>query len=173
MRLRSQPVALLVTLTATAALVAVPAAQASYVSGQQHVVNEPAGKFRMTGGLEGKWKITKFRIVQRSPVFKAKGEERFKGCVDVGRDGSCSGDPSGRLTFKFRYWARFSEDGVPELGTCAHRIVDASDGLTGTTGFLMMVDTPTGSAPGFKTHYEGEISVPGVAERSRPQRPGC
>jgi len=173
MRLRSHLVALLVTLTAAVALIAAPAVQAFYVSGHQHPVNEPAGKFRMTGGLKGKWKITKFRIVQRAPVFKAKGEERFNGCIDLGRDGSCSSDPAGKLTFRFRYWARFSDDGLPELGTCAHRIVDASGGLTGTTGFLMMVDTPTGSAPGFKTHYEGEISVPGVAERSIPKRPGC
>ncbi len=161
MRNRSQRVALLATLAAAVALIAVPAAHALYIKGQQIPANNSETKYKMTGGLNGNWKITKFRILHDAPVFKAKGEERFDGCVDVARDGCDSGDPAGTLTFRFRYWARFTDEGLIELGTCAHRIVDATDGLTGTTGFLMMVDTPRGA--GFKTHYEGDVSVPGLA----------
>ena len=169
MRSRSRRLALLVTLTAAVALIAVPAVQAFYVKGQQIPKSET--KYKMTGGLKGKWKITKFRVLREAPVFKAKGVERFDGCVDIARDGCGSGDPTGTLTFRFRYWARFTDEGVIELGTCAHRIVDATDGLTGTTGFLMMVDTPKGA--GFKTHYEGDLAVPGIAGSNSTLPPAC
>jgi hypothetical protein len=152
---------LLATLAAAVTLIAVPAVQAFYVKGQQVPTNNEA-KFKMTGGLNGKWKVTKFRVLHEAPVFKAKGEERFNGCVDIARDGCGSGDPAGTLTFRFRYWARFTDEGLVELGTCAHRIVAATDGLTGTTGFLMMVDTPKGAS--FKTHYEGDVNVPGITD---------
>ncbi len=144
-------------------LVVVPTAGAFYVSGQQKPVGNNGEKFRMTGGLKGKWKVTAFHVKKTKPVFKAKGRERFNGCVDVARDGSCSGDPAGKLEFRFRYWAAIQDGEVIELGTCSHRIVAASGGLTGTTGFLMMVDTPTAAPPGLKTHYEGDITPPGFA----------
>ena len=145
-----------------------------YVSGKQKVVNENAGKFKMTGDVKGKFKITKFHVKQTSPVFKAKGVEKFNGCVDVNKDGSCNGDPSGVLKFKFRYWASVSEDDELQLGTCAHRIVKAKGGLKGASGFLMMVDTPISSRPGFKTHYEGVIELGDSLHRSAtPKRGGC
>ena len=150
-----------VVLSIALVLVVVPTAEAFYVSGRQKPVGNTGEKFRMTGGLKGKWKITSFHVKKTKPVFKAKGRERFTGCVDVARDGSCSGDPAGKLEFRFRYWASIQDGEVIALGTCAHRIVAAGGGLTGTTGFLMMVDTPT--AAGLKTHYEGEINPPGFA----------
>ncbi|HEY8001246.1 MAG: hypothetical protein ACHQJ5_01230 [Vicinamibacteria bacterium] len=152
-------------------LVAVPAAQALYVKGHQ----VPAGglKYKMTGGLNGKWKITAFHVKhERAHLLKINGRERFNGCVDVARDGSCSGDPAGKLYFRFRYWVQLSDDGENQLlGTCAHRVVGGTDGLAGTTGFLMMVDTPTRS--GLKTHYEGEIEPPGFAHSGTAQPPRC
>ena len=100
--------------------------------------------------------------------------EKFNGCVDVNKDGSCNGDPSGVLKFKFRYWASVSEDDELQLGTCAHRIVKAKGGLKGASGFLMMVDTPISSRPGFKTHYEGVIELGDSRHRSAtPKRGGC
>lgn len=162
---------ILLGLAVSVSLLAVSAAQAMYVKGHQLAVDEDAGQYAMTGGLNGSWDITKFHVKQTGPVVKVKGWELFDGCVDVARDGSCAGDPTGTLDFRFRYWARFGDDDQVELGTCAHRIVGGSGGLAGTTGFLMMVDIPTGSAPGFKTHYEGEIDPPGFARPSHATKP--
>ena len=94
-------------------------------------------------------------------------KERFNGCIDTDRDRSCYGEPSGKLFFKFRYWAQFDEDSAVQLGTCAHRIVDGTDDFAWASGFLMMVDTPIGSAPFVKTHYEGDLNLgPGRAAPS-------
>jgi len=150
-----------IVLSVALVLLVVPTAGAFYVAGQQKPVGQNGVKYTMTGGLKGKWKITSLHVKKTKPVFKAKGRERFNGCVDVARDGSCSGDPAGKLEFRFRYWAAVQDGDVVQLGSCAHRVVAASGGLTGTTGFLMMVDTPTAS--GLKTHYEGEINPPGFA----------
>jgi hypothetical protein len=152
-------------------LIAVPAADALYVKGHQTAVGGP--KYEMTGGLVGKWKITKFHPqFQHGQLFKAKGQEKFNGCVDLARDGSCAGDPTGKLWFKFRYWAQLAGQGEDvALGACAHRIFASSGGLTGTTGFLMMVDTPVKG--GLKTHYEGDINVPGFARAGAGEAPSC
>ncbi len=174
MSTRSRRVAITVTLTLAVVLIAVPTAGAMYISGQQKIVDESAGKYKMTGGIKGKWEITKFHVKDTSPVFKAKGEEKFNGCIDVDRDGSCTGDPSGKLKFTFRYWGSFTESDELQLGTCAHRIVKAKGGLKGANGFLMMVDTPTKSPPGVKTQYEGDINLGGSHHRSAiPKREGC
>ena len=86
-------------------LAAGPAAAATYqVSGEQTVVSEADGTYRMAGGLVGAWKTTSFKETAKSPLYRARGTERFKGCLDVGRDGSCSGDPTGTLNFRFLYW---------------------------------------------------------------------
>jgi hypothetical protein len=152
------------------ALIAVPTAEALDVKGHQTQVGRGA-KYEMTGGLNGKWKVTHFLVRRRGPLYKVTGRERFNGCVDVARDGSCNGDPTGKLEFRFRYWERFNDDGGIDLGTCAHRIVDSSDGLAGTTGFLMMVDLPTATAAGYKTIYEGFLDVPGFARRGHAATP--
>lgn len=110
-------------------------------------------------------------MIRDAPVFKAKGRERFNGCIDSDRDRSCNGEVTGRLFFKFRYWARFGDgDQQLELGTCAHRVTGGTDGFAGATGFLMMVDTPNGSPVGFKTHYEGEINLGLNAKPNQPRR---
>ena len=147
-------------------VVAAPAAGFA-VSGQQ--VPKSEVKFKMKGDLLGKFKITKFRVIRDAPVFKAKGRERFNGCVDSDRDRSCDGEVTGRLFFKFRYWARFGDGDQLELGTCAHRVTGGKDGFAGATGFLMMVDTPNGSPAGFKTHYEGEINLGLNAKPNQPR----
>jgi hypothetical protein len=131
----------------------------------------------MSGGLIGKWKITKFKTLDQGPVFKAKGRERFEGCLNRNHDRSCHGDPKGTLKFKFHYWARFASDGSTQLGTCAHAVVGGRGDFDGATGFLMMVDTPTPRDPFFKTHYQGVIhlnrhqSSRKVADRPAAPRP--
>jgi hypothetical protein len=148
-----------VGLLAAGALFAAAPAGASYVSGKQTIVSQKAGTFKMSGGLIGDWKVTSFKPTALKPVLKAKGTERFDGCLDSNHDGSCAGDPTGTLNFKFHYWAKLGSHDEVQLGTCAHRIVGGTGGLAGASGFLMMVDTPIGKAPFTKTHYEGFVTL--------------
>ncbi len=154
---------------AVAATLAVAApAGATHVKGHQIPVS--ANKYKMKGGLVGQWKVTKFKVDRVTPVFRGHGQETFKGCLDADRDGSCAGNATGKLYFKFRYWARFTSDDEVVLGTCAHRVVGGTDGFLGANGFLMMVDTPAGNAAGFSTYYEGDIDLAG---KRAPKAPRC
>ncbi len=149
-------------------LTGVSAAAATYVSGRYLPVDEMTGK--MTGSLNGTWKIKTFKVIKNSPVFYAKGTEEFTGCIDQNRDGSCTGDPTGTMRFSFRYWAKMKGKDV-QLGTCAHRLTDATGGLAGTTGFIQMVDTPKPKGRGVITRFEGDLQPAGVtATRARAAR---
>jgi hypothetical protein len=151
------------------ALCGVSAAEAKYISGRMIPVNETT--FKATGDLIGTWKLTKFKVLAHNPVYYAKGTEQFTGCIDQNRDHSCSGDPTGTLKFSFRYWAKMKGKDVVQLGTCSHRLTEATGGLAGTTGFLMMVDTPKRSGRGVTTRYEGDLSVGGATgARARAAR---
>jgi hypothetical protein len=153
-------------LAATAAATTVSGEQFA-VSGKQVVVNEKAGTAKMSGGLLGNWKITSFTQTAEKPVFKGKGTESFDGCIDRKLDGSCAGDPSGTMKFKFRYWGKFGKEDAVQLGTCAHPVTGGSGDFTGASGFLMMVDTPTKKAPFVETNYEGVITLAGSASSAR------
>jgi hypothetical protein len=157
---------------ALASLVAAAPAGATYVSGKQ--IPTGFNKYEMTGGLLGKWKVTKFKAIREGGrVFKGKGEEKFNGCLDADRDKSCDGEVTGQLYFKFTYWGSFGDDGFINLGTCAHRVTDGKEGFAGASGFLMMVDTPApGSDNGFKTHYEGDINLQLNRGGAAPDGPG-
>jgi hypothetical protein len=159
----------LVLLASAVALLWATPAGATYVSGKQTIVSEKKGTFKMAGGLIGSWAITSFKVQKTKPVFKAKGTESFNGCMDVGHDGSCTGDPSGTMDFTFKYWAKIGDEKV-QLGTCAHPVVGGTGGFSGATGFLMMVDTPIKRKPFIKTHYEGDIRLGGVLSAS-PKAP--
>jgi hypothetical protein len=156
----------LLAFAASAFLLAAGSATAVPVSGEQFSVSgkqTPAkgdgDSFRMSGGLLGSWEITSFKTVAVKPVFRGKGTELFDGCIDVKRDGSCAGDPSGQLKFKFRYWAKISPHEQVQLGTCSHPVTGGSGDFAGATGFLMMVDTPIKKPPLIVTHYEGVITL--------------
>lgn len=155
------------SLLATAALATTVSGEQFAVSGQQTNVNEKAGTAKMTGGLLGDWKLTSFKETASKPVFKGKGTESFKGCIDRKLDGSCTGDPSGTMTFKFRYWAKFGKGDAVELGTCAHPVTGGTGDFASATGFLMMVDTPTKKAPFVETNYEGVITLSSRASSAR------
>jgi len=145
---------------------AVPAGATTYsVSGRQIAVNEDAGKFKMRGGLVGPWRITSFTELATDPIYRAKGTERFNGCLDVGRDRSCAGDPSGTLLFKFRYWAKFASDGSLIWGSCWHPVSGGSGDFAGADGVLTMVDTPTDQA--VATRYTGNITLADDAKAMR------
>jgi hypothetical protein len=167
--------AIAASLPASAAVGAAVSGEQFSVAGKQTNVNEKAGTAKMKGGLLGDWKITSLKETASKPVFKAKGTESFKGCIDRQLDGSCSGDPSGTMTFKFRYWGKFGAEDALELGTCAHPVTGGSGDFAGATGFLMMVDTPTAKAPFVETNYEGVITLSGgaAAARANPAPAPC
>jgi hypothetical protein len=149
----------LVALTTAAALVFASPAGATSVSGTQTIVDQAAGTYEMSGDLVGDWAITSFTELAQTPVYRAEGTEKFKGCLDGDSDGSCRGEPSGNLKFSFDYWAQLADDGSLELGTCAHRVTRGKGDFAKAKGFLMFVDTPTSTAPFVETEYEGVINL--------------
>jgi hypothetical protein len=157
-----------ILLAAVAALVLAASANATtatyQVSGKQTVVDEAAGTYKMQGGLIGDWAITSFTEIAKVPIFRAKGTELFVGCLDVRRDGSCKGDPAGKLRFSFRYWAQFDAQGGLVWGSCVHPITGGTGAFAGATGVLAMVDTPT--AQGVSTSYIGNVTLNGSKGRT-------
>jgi hypothetical protein len=141
------------------------------VSGTQTVVDEEAGTYRMEGDLVGGWKITSFKELATSPLYQAKGTEAFRGCIDRGHDGSCTGDPSGKLRLRFRYWALFASDESLRAGACWHPIVGGSGAFAGARGAFQMLDAPT--ATGVETHYVGRIRMGGGAAAASAARMSC
>jgi hypothetical protein len=135
------------------------------VSGSQIAVDEANGTFKMTGSLIGDWQTTSFTEIATSPIYRAKGTELFSGCLDLRRDGSCHGDPSGTLAFKFKYWAQFDDQGNLVWGSCVHPITGGTGAFAGATGVLAMVDTPT--PQGVTTAYIGHVTLRGSA-KARP-----
>jgi hypothetical protein len=135
------------------------AATTYQVSGTQTVVDEAAGKAAMHGGLNGDWTTTSFTEIAKTPIYRAKGTELFSGCLDVGRDGSCKGDPSGKLRFSFRYWAQYDDQGALVWGACMHPITGGTGAFAGATGVLAMVDTPLPA--GVTTSYIGHVTLKG------------
>jgi len=132
-------------------------AQARSVSGTQTVVDEDAGTFRMHGDLVGSWTITSFKEVATTPLYRARGTEKFRGCIDRGHDGACAGDPSGTLRMKFRYWALFGPGDALQGGACWHPIVAGTGAFRHARGAFEMLDVPT--ADGVETHYAGNIRM--------------
>jgi hypothetical protein len=129
------------------------------VSGKQTIVDEAAGKYAMHGGLVGDFTTTSFTEIAKTPIYRAKGTELFSGCVDIGRDGSCNGDPSGKLRFSFRYWAQLDQQGGLVWASCVHPITGGTGAFAGATGVLAMVDSPT--AQGVSTSYIGHVTLKG------------
>jgi hypothetical protein len=163
-RRRAAAPLLLAAAAALALATSASAATTYQVSGKQTVVDEAAGKYAMHGGLIGDWTITSFTEIAKSPIFKAKGTELFAGCLDVKRDGSCKGDPAGRLRFSFRYFAQFDAQGGLVWGSCVHPITGGTGAFAGATGVLAMVDSPT--AQGVSTSYIGHVTLDGSKGRA-------
>ena len=152
---------LIVAAVALATAASAGAATTYQVSGKQIAVNEDQGTYVMRGGLVGDWTITGFTELATSPIYKAKGTELFSGCIDVRRDGSCKGDPSGKLRFTFKYWAQFDGTGALVWGSCVHPITGGTGAFANATGVLAMVDTPT--AQGVSTSYIGHVTLAGAS----------
>ena len=161
---RRSTTALLLAAAAALGLAASASAATTYeVAGKQTVVDEAAGTYKMQGGLIGDWAVTSFTEIATSPLYRGKGTELFDGCLDVRRDGSCQGDPAGKLRFRFRYWAQFDPAGGLVWGSCWHPITGGTGAFAGATGVLTMVDTP--SAHGVSTSYIGNVTLNGSKSR--------
>lgn len=167
------PVAIGLAGAALAAGSSTAAAAALPVSGTQVAVDEAVGKFRMTGSLLGAWTTTSFTEIRKTPLFEARGTEKFSGCLDRNRDRRCAGDPSGTLKFRFLYWGRFAAGDRLVWGSCWHPVVGGTGAFAGATGVLTMVDTPT--AKGTATAYIGTLTMRGAtgAARRAHRAAGC
>jgi hypothetical protein len=165
-------IGVLIALATAVSLAAVADAKTYRVSGRQIAVNANKGKYKMRGGLRGRWQVTSFKRLATTPLFRAKGTELFRGCLDVRHDGHCSGDPKGNLRFKFRYWADFASDGSLVWGSCWHPITGGTGDFAGAQGVLTMVDTPT--RHGATTHWTGNVTLGAVSKARRAATPaGC
>ena len=155
----------LIVLGAALTLAAPAAAGTHRVSGKQIPVDEDAGTYKMRGGLVGSWTITSFEEVATSPLYHARGTEKFKGCIDRRRDRSCKGDPAGTLSFTFDYWALFASADSESVvwGACWHPIVSGSGDFAGAEGVMQMLDTPVGGS--VKTNYIGNVTLKGHGPR--------
>jgi hypothetical protein len=173
------PRAKLVTAASIAAVVAaslaVPTLAATYkVSGQQIPDNADGTQAHMTGGLLGSWRLTSFKQTAKKPLMRARGTERFVGCIDVALDGSCTGDPTGSLKLTFQYWAKpGSSPGTIAWGACWHPITKGTGAFAGATGVLTMVDTPMADGT-LQTDYVGNLTIGGAAPAAHAAaRPYC
>ena len=169
--------AVLVTaLLGWALLAASASAKTTYrLSGAQLAVNEDEGIYKMRGSLIGRWTITSFQEAPpgQSPYFHATGTEKFRGCLNRGRDHSCKGDPSGTLSFTLEYWALFRSEDPSSLvwGACWHPVVSGTGDFAGASGVLTFVDTPTKN--GVKIAYIGNLTLKGKTKEAQAARVGC
>jgi hypothetical protein len=148
--------------TLAALALAAPAQAATYrVAGKQKTIDADAGRYRMSGGLIGRWVTTSSQQVAAEPFYEATGTEKFRGCIDRRRDRSCAGDPAGTLSFDFRLWALNANADPASLiwGACWHPIRSGTGDFRGAQGVLTFVDSPTATA--VKTVYIGTITTNG------------
>src|SRR5258705_11344239 len=175
------PRAKLLTAVAVAAVVAasaaVPAFAVTYqVSGQQIFDSPDGSKAHVTGGLLGQWLGTSFKQLAAKPLIRARGTERFVGCVDVARDGNCTGDPFGSLRLSFLYWAKpGSQPNTVAWGSCYHPVLSGTGAFKGATGDLTMGNSPLADGT-FRTDYIGNVTVganAGTSTAHTAGRPHC
>src|SRR3954462_4222961 len=161
-----RPRAVLLSIAATAAVAAPAGAATTPLTGTQTPIDVDAGTAAMHGSLVGTWSTLTFRELSRQPLYRARGTERFDGCLDRGGDGSCAGDPSGTLRFRFRYWALPSPDPAGlTWGACLHVITRGTRDFGGAEGVIVMADAPTADA--VITNYAGTLALPATGTRAR------
>ena len=156
----------LITLATVMLLVGAPAnaAGAAQVAGNQTPVescdgdSSTLGTYVMDGSLIGCWFADSFDNVREhaSGTLQITGTEHFEGCLDLGGDGMCSGDPEGTLSFSFQFSGKFDLVTFAEIrGRCQHPIVSGTGGFATASGVITFKDdVTTGIAP-----YRGNIRV--------------
>jgi hypothetical protein len=133
-----------------------------HVSGRQVPVHPNKGEYKMRGDLVGKWLVIPGETLHKSPtLFIQSGHERFNGCLDKDRNGTCEvGEPSGVMRFAYLYWASFDSDGNLLRGQCVHPVTGGDGSFTGARGVLRMVDRPVGGGE-VRTTYRGRVVLAG------------
>jgi hypothetical protein len=103
------------------------------------------GTFTMDGSLIGCWYSDDFSFrEQPSGNAEATGREHFVGCLDLGGDGSCSGDPSGTLSFSFQFSGKYDIVTLAEIrGRCHHPVVSGTGGFEDAGGVINFKDDVT------------------------------
>ena len=96
----------------------------------------------MSGSLVGCWYVVdlvdKF---QDNGALQETGHELFVGCLDRGVDGSCSGDPSGTLSFSYVFTGKFDPVTFEEIkGRCHHHVDEGTDGFAQASGVINFKD---------------------------------
>ena len=111
------------------------------------------------GDLIGFWWTTTFDlgVATRSGVVTGSGTERFDGCLDANRNGSCdAADPTGSLHLSFTYSGKFDPETFALLhGRCHHPITGGTGGFVGATGVIQMRDDPVTGC----TYYRGHLTL--------------
>lgn len=113
--------------------------------------------YTMDGGLIGCWYTDDATYrEQPSGTAQATGHEHFVGCLDLGGNGDCAGDPSGSLSFSFQFSGKFDTETFAEIrGRCQHPVVSGTGGFADASGVITFQDdVSTGIAP-----YTGNIMV--------------
>jgi hypothetical protein len=113
--------------------------------------------FTMSGSLVGCWYLVDFvDKFQDNGALQETGHELFVGCLDGGDDGSCSGDPSGTLSFSYVFTGKFDPVTFDEIkGRCHHHVDGGTEGFEGATGIINFKDdVATGIA-----NYNGNIML--------------
>lgn len=98
--------------------------------------------FTMSGSLVGCWYsvdlIDKF---QDNGTLQETGHELFVGCIDSGGDGSCSGDPTGTLSFSYVFTGKFDPVTFEEIkGRCTHHVDEGTGGFAQASGVINFKD---------------------------------
>jgi hypothetical protein len=131
------------------------------LSGKQITIDEQTGKYEMQGSLVGKWFVTAFTPQYASPSqIVATGKERFAGCLDANRNGTCdAGEAAGTLRMTFTFWATFDPaKKTPTVlrGDCVHPILGGTGAFAKSKGVVFMKDVRTKSGE-LLTTYRGTL----------------
>jgi hypothetical protein len=98
--------------------------------------------YTMFGSLVGCWYLVDFvDKFQDNGALQETGHELFVGCLDRGVDGSCSGDPSGTLSFSYVFTGKFDAVTFEEIkGRCHHHVDEGKDGFAQASGVINFKD---------------------------------
>jgi hypothetical protein len=156
---------------ATAAAETTP--QSISLSGKQITIDEKTGKYEMQGSLVGKWNVTAFTPQYMSPSqIVAVGKERFVGCLDANRNGTCdAGEAGGTLRMSFTFWGTFDPTKkTPTMlrGDCVHPILGGTGAFAKAKGVVFMKDRRTKTGE-LLTTYRGTLEYGAQATNSVSQ----
>lgn len=114
----------------------------------------PVDANAMAGSLIGCWFTDVFTQGVTSPtgILHATGAEHFVGCLDIEREGRCTGDdPAGTLALSARFEFKVVND--QEIwGRCQHKILSGTGDFDGATGEIDFKDNVTNGTSSYRGH---------------------